>query len=160
SFEDEVTWSIPLLVPAGTEPGKKTLRCQAGYQICDAQTCKFPGRWTLPEVALTVLPGVATASEAATSALAAAPPPPPAPASAPPPPVNVTVVEKATSREVVSEVARQADLGLIPFLIFSAIGGLGALVMPCVWPMVPITVNFFVKQGQGKHKGRATGLAV
>ena len=39
---------------------------------------------------------------------------------------------------------------MIPFLIASAIGGLFALVMPCVWPMVPITVNFFVKQGQGQ----------
>ena len=50
---------------------------------------------------------------------------------------------------------------MIPFLIASAIGGLFALVMPCVWPMVPITVNFFVKQGQGKSGGgKATGLAI
>ena len=48
-----------------------------------------------------------------------------------------------------SEIAQKAQQGLIPFLIASAIGGLFALVMPCVWPMVPITVNFFVKQGQG-----------
>src|SRR5262249_52314356 len=27
-YEDEVSWTIKLLVPAGTEPGKKTLRCQ------------------------------------------------------------------------------------------------------------------------------------
>ena len=33
--------------------------------------------------------------------------------------------------------------------------------MPCVWPMVPITVNFFVKQGQGKGgRNKATGLAI
>ena len=43
---------------------------------------------------------------------------------------------------------------MLPFLIASALGGLFALVMPCVWPMVPITVNFFVKQGQGQG-GRA-----
>ena len=50
---------------------------------------------------------------------------------------------------------------MIPFLIASAIGGLFALVMPCVWPMVPITVNFFVKQGQGKGgRNKATGLAI
>src|SRR5262249_27724291 len=28
-YEDEVTWSIPLRIPPGTEPGKKTLRVQA-----------------------------------------------------------------------------------------------------------------------------------
>ena len=50
---------------------------------------------------------------------------------------------------------------MIPFLIASALGGLFALVMPCVWPMIPITVNFFVKQGQGgKGKGKTTGLAI
>src|SRR5262249_57698160 len=60
-----------------------------------------------------------------------------------------------------SEIAQKAEQGLIPFLIASAIGGLFALVMPCVWPMVPITVNFFVKQGQGEGgRGKATGLAI
>jgi thiol:disulfide interchange protein len=50
---------------------------------------------------------------------------------------------------------------LIPFLIASALGGLFALVMPCVWPMVPITVNFFVKQGQGTGgRKKATALAI
>ena len=50
---------------------------------------------------------------------------------------------------------------MIPFLIASALGGLFALVMPCVWPMVPITVNFFVKQGQGQSgRSKATGLAI
>ena len=52
--EDEVTWSIKLKVPAGAAPGKKTLRCQARYMICDAKTCSVPGRWTLPDVELTV----------------------------------------------------------------------------------------------------------
>ncbi len=60
-----------------------------------------------------------------------------------------------------SEIAQKAEQGLIPFLIASAIGGLFALVMPCVWPMVPITVNFFVKQGQGQGgRAKATGLAI
>ncbi len=49
---------------------------------------------------------------------------------------------------------------MIPFLFASALGGLFALVMPCVWPMVPITVNFFIKQGQGTSgRKKATGLA-
>jgi thiol:disulfide interchange protein DsbD len=62
---------------------------------------------------------------------------------------------------VQSEIAQKAQQGLIPFLIASAIGGLFALVMPCVWPMVPITVNFFVKQGQGKGgRNKTTGLAI
>ena len=54
-FEDEVTWSIPLKIPSGTPAGKKAIRCQASYQVCNAQSCSFPGRWTLPEATLTVL---------------------------------------------------------------------------------------------------------
>ncbi|HEX8202602.1 MAG TPA: cytochrome c biogenesis protein CcdA, partial [Isosphaeraceae bacterium] len=60
---------------------------------------------------------------------------------------------------VKSEVQRASERGLLPFLLVSALGGLIALVMPCVWPMVPITVNFFVKQGQ-QGTGKTTGLAV
>ncbi|MGD0044885.1 MAG: protein-disulfide reductase DsbD domain-containing protein, partial [Isosphaeraceae bacterium] len=54
-FEDEVSWSIPLKVPSATAPGKKMIRCQASYQICNAQSCSFPGRWTLPDATLTIL---------------------------------------------------------------------------------------------------------
>jgi len=56
-YEDEVTWSMKVKVPAGTAAGKKTLRCQAGYMICDDKTCSIPGRWTLPDVELTVAAG-------------------------------------------------------------------------------------------------------
>ncbi|HMB02425.1 MAG TPA: thioredoxin family protein [Isosphaeraceae bacterium] len=141
-YEDEVTWRISLLIPPGTEPGKKTLRCQAGYQLCDASSCKLPGKWTLPDVVLTVLPGGAAAG---------------APAAETAQPSASASSTSATGQ--LSEVAKRAQLGLWPFLLFSALGGLGALVMPCVWPMVPITVNFFVKKGHA-DKGKTTGLAI
>ncbi len=51
------------------------------------------------------------------------------------------------------------DQGLLSFLLFSAAGGLVAILMPCVWPMIPITVNFFVKQGN-QGRGQATKLAI
>ena len=55
-FEDEVTWTIALKVPSVANPGKRVIRCQASYQICNAQSCSFPGRWTLPDATLTILP--------------------------------------------------------------------------------------------------------
>src|SRR5262249_22625261 len=51
------------------------------------------------------------------------------------------------------------DQGLFSFLLFSAAGGLVAILMPCVWPMIPITVNFFVKQGH-QGRGQAIKLAI
>jgi thiol:disulfide interchange protein DsbD len=56
-YEDEVTWTIKVKIPAGAAPGKKTLRCQARYMICDAKTCSVPGRWTLPDAELSVTSG-------------------------------------------------------------------------------------------------------
>lgn len=48
-------------------------------------------------------------------------------------------------------VARPQDRGLIPFLL-TAIGfGFVSLLTPCVFPMVPITVSFFLKQAEKQH---------
>jgi thiol:disulfide interchange protein len=223
--ENEVTWSVKLKVPGGAEPGKKVLRIQAKYQVCDDRSCSFPGQWTLPDAELTVLPGGGKGPDASVAAKAAvttqpgAPEKPPAdvasktadpaaatipaatgaaekppvvdsktaaapavttdlsaprapekplpvaPKSAAAPAVTTgpaaTATEPASTAVVQSEIAQKAQQGLIPFLLASALGGLFALVMPCVWPMVPITVNFFVKQGQGKGgRAKATQLAI
>lgn len=154
-YEDEVAWTIKLRVPPGTKPGKKVLRVQAGYQICDPKTCSSPGQWTLPDVELTILPGLAAAE-------------PEAPAGSAPTDTAVTPAAgtaaapaaTAAAPAVQSEVAQKAQQGIIPFLLASALGGLLALVMPCVWPMVPITVNFFVKQGHAQNGKSTVGLAV
>ena len=61
---DEVVWSIKLKIPAATEPGKKVLKCQARYQVCDAKQCSIPGQWTLADAMLTVLPADGQASSA------------------------------------------------------------------------------------------------
>ncbi len=180
-FEDEVTWSVKLKIKGGAPEGKRGLRCQVYYQICNASTCSLPVHVTLPEAELTVLPGTASASPAIASSAPApaqsggdsAGPRATTPVTSPPSSVVSSPAKEAGSPEasppqaparsvpvVQSEIAQQARAGLIPFLIASAIGGLFALVMPCVWPMVPITVNFFIKQGQGSSgRKKATGLA-
>ncbi len=172
-FEDEVTWSIALKVPSSASPGKRVLRCQAGYQVCSENSCFPPVLWTLPDVTLDIAATSRTITPAASPTSSAGPSSPegstsdsadstPASRSS----TSNLVLAPASSPSAppaapVSEVARRAQEGLIPFLIFSAIGGVFALMMPCVWPMIPITVNFFVKQGQdGKSKGKSTRLAV
>jgi thiol:disulfide interchange protein len=189
--ENEVTWSIKLKIPDNTAPGKKVLRCQAGYMVCDEKHCSIPGQWTLSDVELTVLAaggdtpralaaanGVASKPDSSSKAepaqtvapskgLAGADPKPAGSADAAgttmAPAIASTTAAPTNQSSVAlqSEIAQKSQQGLIPFLIASAIGGLFALVMPCVWPMVPITVNFFVKQGQGKGgRQKATGLAI
>ena len=45
------------------------------------------------------------------------------------------------------------DESLIGYLIFAFLLGLTSLVTPCVFPMIPMTVTFFLKEGQSKSKG-------
>jgi len=44
------------------------------------------------------------------------------------------------------------------FFLLSFLGGLIAIVTPCVFPMIPMTISFFMKEGQSKAKGRAQAL--
>ena len=43
--------------------------------------------------------------------------------------------------------------------ILGLLGGFIALLTPCVFPMIPLTVSFFTKQGQNRRKGILNGVA-
>ncbi|MBL57319.1 MAG: disulfide bond formation protein DsbD [Flavobacteriales bacterium] len=44
------------------------------------------------------------------------------------------------------------------FFIFAFVSGLVALLTPCVFPMIPMTVSFFLKESENKSKGKFTAL--
>ena len=44
--------------------------------------------------------------------------------------------------------------GLWAIFFAGVLGGLIALVTPCVWPIIPMTVSFFLKRGKDKKRGR------
>jgi thiol:disulfide interchange protein len=50
-------------------------------------------------------------------------------------------------------VKTERDKSLIWFMIFAFVAGLAALLTPCVFPLIPMTVSFFT--GQGKNKSHA-----
>ena len=178
-YEDEVTWSLPLKVPADANAGPRTLYTQIQFQICDPRSCKPSTRVTLPPAVVNVKGGDGSeAPEAGSGASVASAM---AATDSPEDDDNEAVeaaasVEAETSESLGSaDVASAAtprkagalqekiDQGLLAFMGWSALGGLVALLMPCVWPMIPVTVNFFVKQGQPDKEGKrrsTTGLAV
>jgi len=47
-----------------------------------------------------------------------------------------------------TELKRETDKGFIPFILFSLGMGFLALLTPCVFPMIPITISFFTKLGE------------
>lgn len=61
----------------------------------------------------------------------------------------------ATAKMVVPEKEEQ---GLTGIFIAGFIGGLAALLMPCIFPMLPLTVSFFTKGSQTKGKAVSRSL--
>lgn len=51
------------------------------------------------------------------------------------------------------------DGGLLEFLIGAFLGGLFALLMPCTYPMIPITISFFTKQADARG-GKVLSLSL
>lgn len=76
--------------------------------------------------------------------------------------VNATTgpaVPEEGGKKVQSEEAKELlEKGFLGFLLACVFGGLISLIMPCVYPLIPITLTFFVKQSSGS-KARTTGLA-
>ena len=51
------------------------------------------------------------------------------------------------------ETTSQEDMSWIYIFITGFVGGLLALFTPCVWPIIPMTVSFFLKRSKDKKKG-------
>ncbi|WP_316818531.1 protein-disulfide reductase DsbD family protein [Pedobacter nyackensis] len=63
--------------------------------------------------------------------------------------VKATKDSTATAVTAVTE-EKAEDQSLIGIFITGFIGGLAALLMPCIFPMLPLTVSFFTKGSQSK----------
>ncbi len=50
------------------------------------------------------------------------------------------------------------DKGLFAFFLIAFISGLAALLTPCVFPMIPMTVTFFLKKSESGSKGKLLAL--
>ena len=50
------------------------------------------------------------------------------------------------------------DKGLFAFFIIAFISGLAALLTPCVFPMIPMTVTFFLKKSESGSRGKFLAL--
>lgn len=150
-----------------------TLRAQA----CNDQTCtpptpeafSFAGTASQPAVA--VQPQATTAAAPAVEQNAAAMPlttdsaTPAAATAAPPQQAANAAIDTAALWAPVTPVATTGDNGnsqgrsLVYIFWACFLGGLLALVTPCVWPMIPMTVSFFLKQSGNRRKSIAGALA-
>ena len=111
---------------SGSVPASVTVR----YQSCSEFKCLPPVRKTV-EAQVTVAPGAPSADQEI--------------------PADYLLVGAAAPVAATSAPAA-ASQDLLPFLITAFGFGLAALFTPCVFPMIPITVSFFI--GQGSEPGK------
>lgn len=137
-----------------TDPQAFLLEGALKYMVCDDATCLPPTseefRHTATSLGLANAPTTSTAdtASAAMGADSAA-----TMATAP------RVASSDLWRPVVDELKAfgdashaQADSSLLMIFVYGFLGGLVALLTPCVWPMIPMTVSFFLKRTKDRKK--------
>jgi len=142
-----------VLIEADTKPdqqGTSALEATAFYQACSDVKCLRPVKKTAsttvtwdakssPAANLAIPAGYAEVSAVPVkSAASEASSPVAAPRSA------------ATPTGSTGSLSTQQDL--LPFLFTAFVFGLAALFTPCVFPMIPITVSFFINQSSGTEQ--------
>ena len=72
--------------------------------------------------------------------------------------VDTVKKDKAVTAKTVTEVAPKESLTLWQTFIKGLLGGFLAFFMPCIFPMVPLTVSYFMKKGGSRKKGIAQAI--
>ncbi len=91
------------------------------------------------------------------------------PASAPVTDTAKTAIQAAASADSGAKILEQTKLGetdadkaadqsLLWFFLISFVAGLAAIVTPCVFPMIPMTVTFFMHDSSNKRKARLQAI--
>ncbi|MAO65035.1 MAG: hypothetical protein CL666_08540 [Balneola sp.] len=143
NFETELGWhssfaefTIPVTIKVD-RTGKQNLDIEVFYQVCDDKVC-------LPPTTKSIVAGVTVTG-----------------ISDKPVPESVAG-EGAEGDEVVGELAEIKESamggeGIFGFLWIAILAGFAALLTPCVFPMIPLTVSYFSKS---EDKGKGVGKAV
>lgn len=61
--------------------------------------------------------------------------------------------EEKKSNKVVHSTKKNESRGLLTIFILAFLSGFAALLTPCVFPMIPMTVSYFTKQSKSKAEG-------
>ena len=142
------------------------------YMVCNDEQCLPPTNWdftiTLKELGKVAAAPAAEQTEAKAEAAPTAEVAQPLTADSSQQAADSTAVAPAEPSDaasalwtpVISELKAYgdralsgADSGLLMLFFAGFVGGLVALVTPCVWPMIPMTVSFFLKRSQDRKKG-------
>ena len=71
---------------------------------------------------------------------------------------NVAEVEKEIKKDKIDSDKKNDSKGLLSIFIIAFLSGFAALLTPCVFPMIPMTVSYFTKQSKTKAAGIRNAL--
>ena len=154
-----------------TDPKKFAFEGAIRHMACDDERCLTPSNWDFSVQAK----DLGKLSEAAPAATTETPAPQDATPSVGEPSADSAAsapdtlsVDQGMAKDAVSDLwapvipelkaygdkaLNQAEGSLWMLLVGGFLGGLVALVTPCVWPMIPMTVSFFLKRSKDRKKG-------
>lgn len=152
--EGAVALALPVQIgPAVT--GAQTAVVKVTYQACNDQSCDPPKTESL------TFPFEVEGGERRTDRSAAVTAVPTQPPGHVEPKADAAGSgaqgPSATTDEQAKAIAEAQKSGLAAYLWLSFTAGLLALLTPCVWPMVPITVSFFSKKSEGQKESNVKG---
>ena len=176
-FEKQALFWAELAVAADAEIGTRTVRGEINFMICNNKLCLPPTRVSF-ETAVDVKAASSENDDTDNAASALDAPPLTTPAEEPllmqdsltgltlaPTPLATDSDEQEGAI-----LAAEADFGgaggggLWSFLLLALGAGFAALLTPCVFPMIPLTVSFFAKhsgkQSQAVRMALVYGLAI
>ena len=131
-YEGSAEFRVPFRL-AKTAKGEAKASAEVTYQLCDKGQCLPPTTKTLT----------------ATVAVSGAPVDDKTPLNAPKA-TTPAVPSSTEATSAVGEVANAKAKGLLAYVALAVGAGFLALLTPCVFPMIPITVSFFSKQKEGE----------
>jgi len=149
TYDSETTFVFRIFLAPDAPAGETELTAKVRYQLCTETQCLPPKRKTA-SATLRIDPGAGTVQAALPAGLVPAvrgesggTSPAPAAGSARPAPAGSPPPAPARSPD---------EEGLIRFLLIAFGFGLAAIFTPCVFPMIPITVSFFLNQEAGSRR--------
>lgn len=134
-FENRVEFWFPVKLAAGAPPGATEIVAEVRYQACDDRQC--------------LLPKTKTASYSVTID-----------AAAPNPAAFVVPAGYTDINKPARTGSAGGGLGLGAFLLAAYGFGLAAIFTPCVFPMIPVTVSFFLSQRGGILQAAVFALGI
>jgi thiol:disulfide interchange protein DsbD len=141
-FEKQVTFTQKIRI---TNPKVALIKASIDYQVCK-EVCinqDFKFEFQLPKIEVSNLNNIENTNLDSSKTASVEPEQP---------------STNAKNNTAVSVPKKEEQKGLWTIFFLAFLGGFAALLTPCVFPMIPMTVSFFTKQSKTKAQGKRNAI--